>query len=124
SVGVAVPHVVSVAADEDVTGDLAAVRVFGPLATQPDHQLGAVGLAGGGAGLIEPDVVGRVIDVLAAAGLGGSPARGYRASADVPHPGRQAAARRAGAIVTALVDVRIAAGLADSPVLDRGVHHP
>src|SRR5262249_3749962 len=105
------PHLVASAADADVAGHLVAERPHGTVVVQPDHQLGAVGLAAGGGRLVEPDVIGNVIGA-AAAGLGGAPARGYFAGADAGDLDGKAAAARARAPVAALVDGRIAAGRA------------
>ena len=118
----AVPDVVAAAADADVAGDLGAERLHGPVVVQPDHQLGAVGLAAGGRRLVEPDVVGHVV-VVAAAGLGGAPAGGHPAGRNGRRGEGEAAARRARTPVAALVNGRVAARIAVGRVVDRGAGH-
>src|SRR5262249_34700130 len=119
----AVPDIVAAAADADVIGGLGAEGPHGAIVVQPDHQLGAVGLAAGDGRLVEPDVIGHVI-VAAAAGLGGAPARGDLAGADAGDLDGKAAAGRARAPVAALVDGRIATGRAVCRVRNRGARHP
>src|SRR5262249_37618326 len=118
----ALPHIVAAAADADVAGDLGAERLNGAVVVQPDHQLGAVGLPGGGGRLVEPDVVRDVVG--AGAGLAGAPAGGDLAAAGQAgglDRGRGQAAGGAGAPVAALVDGRVAAGRAVGRVVDRRV---
>src|SRR5215472_8420224 len=102
------PYLVVVAANADVAGHQRPGRVHVPVMVQPDHQLGAVWLACGGRSLVEPDVIGHVVDV-AAPGLGGVPAGDHRAGVDAGHLDRQPAVWCARAPMAALVYERVAA---------------